>query len=182
MSALKGYEKLVRFLGKMKRHLIRHIGVFTLQVVSFACAKLELDLYLTQLNFTCGIFDDWYSFMRCFVGFLHSGLFVSGCFGAGVKVNVSTPLSVLRSKSKSWLNTGLRILLYSLGKTNSISSSWLNHSFLLASETGFLTVRLTIKTTVFAHLHLEQLERCSQAWIRKARLLHSFPKGWLLQV
>jgi hypothetical protein len=50
-----------------------------------------------------------------------------------------------------------------LGKTNSISSSWLNHSFLLASETGFLTVRLTIKTTVFAHLHLERLEHCFQA-------------------
>ena len=161
----------------MKRHLIRHIGVFTLQVVSFARAKLKLNLYLTQLNFTCGIFGDWYSFIRCFVGFLHSDLFVSSGFGAGVKVNVSTPLSVLRSKSKSWLKTGLRILLYSLGKTNSISSSWLNHSFLLASETGFLTVRLTIKTTVFAHLHLERLERCSQAWIRMARLPHSCLKG-----
>jgi len=176
MSALKGYEKLVHFLGKMKRHLIRQIGVFTMQVVCFACAKLELDLYLTQLNFTCGIFGDWYSFMCCFVGFLHSDLFVSCGFGAGVKVNVSTPLLVLRSKSKSWLNTGLRILLYSLGKTNSISSSWLNHSFLLASETGFLIVRLTIKTTVFAHLHLEQLGCCFQAWIRTARLLHSFLK------
>ena len=58
MSALKGYEKLVRFLGKVKRDLIRQIGVFTMQVVCFACAKLELDPYLTQLNFTCGIFDD----------------------------------------------------------------------------------------------------------------------------
>ena len=176
MSALEGQEKLVCFLGKMKRDLIRHVGVFTMQVVSFACAKLELDLYLTQLNFTCGIFDDWYSFMRCFVGFLRSDLFVSGCFGEGVKVNVSTPLSVLRSKSKSWLNTGLRILLYSLGKTNSISSSWLNHSFLLASETGFLTARLTIKTTVFAHLHLERPERCYQVWIRMARFLPCFLK------
>jgi len=36
MSALKGYEKLMRFLGKMKRHLIGHIGVFTMQIVSFA--------------------------------------------------------------------------------------------------------------------------------------------------
>ena len=166
----------------MKRHLIRHIGVFTVQVVSFACAELKLDLYLTQLNFTCGIFDDWYGFMRCFVGFLDSEAVISGGFGAGVNVKVSTPLSVLRSKSKSWLNTGLRILLYSLGKTNSISSSWLNHSFLLASEMGFLTVRLTIKITVFAHLHLERLERCSQAWIPRARLLHSPLKGWLFQV
>ena len=182
MSALKRYEKLVRFLGKMKRHLIRQIGVFTIQIVSFARTELELDLYLTQLNFTCGIFDDWYSFMRCFVGFLDSEWFFSGSFGAGVYVNVNTPLSVLRSKSKSSVNTGLRILLYSLGKTNSISSSWLNHSFLLASETGFLTVRLTIKITVFAHLQLERLERCSQAWIRMAHLPHSFPKGWLLQV
>ena len=116
----------------MKRYLVRKIGAFAMQVVSFAFAKLELDLHLTQLNFTCGIFDDWYSFMRCFVGFLHSDLFVSGGFGTGVKVNVNTPLSDLASKSKSWLNTGLRILLYSLGKTNSISSSWLNHSFLLS--------------------------------------------------
>ena len=44
MSALKRYEKLVRFLGKMKRDLIRLIGVFTMQVVSFACAELKLDL------------------------------------------------------------------------------------------------------------------------------------------
>ena len=172
----------MRFFGKMKRHLIRHIGVFTLQVVSFACAELKLNLYLTQLNFTCGIFDDWYGFMRCFVGFLDSEWVFSGSFGAGVNVNVNTPLSVLRSKSKSSVNTGLRILLYSLGKANSISSSWLNHSFLLASETGFLTVRLTIKTTVFAHLHLQQLERYSQVWNQVAPLLHSFSKGWLLQV
>ncbi len=181
MSALKGYEKLVRFLGKVKRHLIRHIGVFTMQVVSFACAELELDLYLTQLNFTCGIFD-WYGFMRCFVGFLDSEWFFSGSFGAGVNVKVSTPLSVLMSKSKSSVNTGLRILLYSLGNANSISSSWLNHSFLLASETGFLTVRLTIKITVFAHLHLERFERCLQAWISRACFLHSSLKCWLFRV
>jgi len=152
------------------------------QVVSFAFAELELDLHLTQLNFTCGsIFDDWNDFMRSFLGFLVSEV-VSGCFCAGLKVNVISPLSDLASKSKSWLKTGLRILLYSLGKTNSISSSWLNHSFLLASETGFLTVRLTIKTTVFAHLHLQQLERYSQVWNQVAPLLHSFSKGWLLQV
>src|SRR5208337_2553843 len=105
MSALKGYEKLVRFLGKMKRHLIRHIGVFTMQVVSFACTELELNLYLTQLNFTCGIFDEWYSFMRCFVGFLDSEWFFSGGFETGLNVNVNTPSSDLASKSKSWLNT-----------------------------------------------------------------------------
>ena len=120
--------------------------------------------------------------MRSFLVFLGSALFISGGFGTGVKVNVNTPLSDLAAKSKSSLNTGLRILLYSLGKTNSISSSWLNHSFLLASETGFLTVRLTIKTTVFAHLHLERLEHSPQICIRVARLLHSFLKGWLLEV
>jgi len=130
-----------------------------MQVVPFDFAKLELDLHLRQLNFTCGsIFDDWNDFMRSFLDFLGSELFISGGFCTGVKVNVNTPLSDLASKSKSSLNTGLRILLYSLGKTNSISSSWLNHSFSLSSETGFLTVRLTIKTTVFAHLHLSQLE------------------------
>jgi hypothetical protein len=44
-------------------------------------------------------------------------------FEAGVKMKVRTPFSDLASKSKSWLKTGLSILLYSLGKTNSISSS-----------------------------------------------------------
>jgi hypothetical protein len=43
--------------------------------------------------------------------------------------------------------------VYSLGKTNSMSSSWLNHSF-FPSATGFLTVRLTINTTVIIHLSI----------------------------
>ena len=116
MSALKRYEKLVRFLGKMKRHLIRQIGVFTVQVVSFAFAELELDLHLTQLNFTCGIiFDDWNDFMRSFLGFLVSEV-VSGCFCAGLKVNVISPLSDLSVKVKVLAKDRAQDFVVFLGK------------------------------------------------------------------
>lgn len=67
-------------------------------------------------------------------------------------MNVRVPFSDLASKSKSSLKTGLSILLYSLGKTNSMSSSWLNRSLDFDLLTGFLIVRLTIRTTVLVRL------------------------------
>jgi len=73
-------------------------------------------------------------------------------------MNVGTPFSDLMSKSKSSLKTGLIILLHSLGKTNSMSSSAVNHSLELIPLRGFFRVLLTIRTTVIAHLRLHLAE------------------------
>ena len=55
-------------------------------------------------------------------------------------------------------NTSI-ILLHSLGKANSMSSSWVNHSSEFAPLTGFRRVLLTIRTAAIAHLCLELFER-----------------------
>jgi hypothetical protein len=84
---------------------------------------------------------------------------ILGAFEVGVKVNVRTPFSDLTSKLKFSVKTGLIILLHSLGKANSMSSSCVNHSFEFFPLRGFLRVLLTIRTAVIAHLYFELFER-----------------------